>query len=392
MSTSANDQLTTTKPTGANSRWVIKIGSSLVTQQKTTADAYSGVRHDQLARLCDEILYLRSNNIDVVLVSSGAVGEGAARLGLTSRPTSDQMLRAAAAVGQMGLVQHYESLFLQHNIRCAQLLLTHEDLSQRKRYLNAQSTIKTLLSLGVLPIVNENDSIVIESIRFGDNDQLAGLVTNLIEADRLVILTDQDGMYTADPAQDSKAQKIDTVMVDHPKLLEMAGGVGVSGLGSGGMYTKVLAARLAARSGAKTHIISGHVIDGLQKIQREEPIGTLFLPAESSMPARKRWLAGHMQTKGQIVLDEGAVVSLTRKGASLLAVGVCEVRGEFARGDVVRCIDIHGQKQAIGLVNYSSQEIQKIKGNSAHKIPMILGYESDASVIHRDNLVVLSIE
>ena len=363
-------------------RWIVKIGSSLITNNGT------GLQRDRLLHWCKEIVALRGLGIDVVLVSSGSVAEGAYRLGMEKRPKSNQLIRAAAAVGQTGLIQAYESIFLEYDVRCAQLLFTHDDLSQRDRYLNARSTIQTLLSLGVVPIVNENDTILVDEIRLGDNDRLGALVANLVEAESLVILTDQSAMYTADPSLNPEAVPLKKVKANDARLFEMAGGTGVSGVGSGGMRSKVEAARLAARSGAKTFVVSGLENNILQRLYNGEELGTYFVPNEQIQPARKRWLAAHLQTKGTLTLDDGAVKSLTYRGSSLLAVGIKAVTGTFYRGDAVECVSESGQSLAVGLSNYSSDEVQMLKGQPSKTFSELLGYLSDEAIIHRDNMVL----
>ncbi|MGD8743861.1 MAG: glutamate 5-kinase, partial [Granulosicoccaceae bacterium] len=295
--------------------------------------------------------------------------------------------QAAAAVGQMGLVQSWESCFKAHAIHTAQVLLTHDDLSNRKRYLNARSTLRELLRLGVVPVVNENDSVVTEEIRFGDNDTLAALVANLVEAELLVILTDQQGLFDADPRTNEQAQLIDEARANDPGLLDVAGEG--SALGRGGMITKVRAARLAARSGASTIIASGREADCLQRIREGEKLGTLLLADSELLLARKQWLAGHLQMRGSLQLDAGAVNKLCKSGSSLLAVGVTAVEGDFVRGDMVRCLDPQGHEIARGLVNYNADEARRIMGQSSERIEALLGYVDEPELIHRDNLVLV---
>jgi glutamate 5-kinase len=367
---------------GNSKRWVIKVGSSLVTRDG------QGLDHEQIASWVKQICTLRQQGHQIVLVSSGSVVEGLVRLGWDKRPEALNDLQAAAAVGQMGLIQAYESKFKQHGVHTAQVLFTHEDMSDRKRYLNARSTLNRLLDLGVVPVVNENDTVAIEEIRFGDNDRLAALTANLVEADMLIILTDQDGMYDSDPRRHPEASLLESVSVDDEKLEGMAAGSGA--LGRGGMITKIQAARLAARSGAATLVVGGRSDDVLKKISDGETVGTLFSPANEPMAARKQWLAGHMVLPGKLQLDAGAVKVLKQSGKSLLPVGVKAVFGDFQRGAVVACINEQGQEIARGLVNYNAQEIEKIKGQSSNEIINLLGYVDESELIHRDNLVLLN--
>lgn len=363
-------------------RWVIKIGSALLTNEG------QGLNAEGIARWVEQMARLREQGIELVLVSSGAVAEGMCRLGWSERPHELHKLQAAAAVGQMGLVQAYESRFQEHNMHTAQVLLTHEDLSNRQRYLNARSTLQTLLSYGVIPVVNENDTVAIDEIRFGDNDTLAALVANLVEAEHLIILTDQDGMFDQDPRSNSSAKLISEASVTDPSLEAMATG-GAGSLGRGGMLTKVKAARLAARSGASTVVAPGRLDDVLLKLRQAEQIGTLFLAEQMPVTARKQWLAGHLQLRGQLILDAGAVKVLSESGRSLLAVGVKAVQGGFERGEVVACVDEQGKEIARGLINYSHVEVEKIKGQPSEQIESLLGYVDESELIHRDNLVLV---
>ncbi len=363
-------------------RIVIKVGSSLVTNQG------QGLDHTTLTCLAGQIAKLKQAKKEVVLVSSGAIAEGMQRLSWKKRPHALYKLQAAAAVGQMGLIQAYESCFRDYELQTAQLLLTHEDLSNRKRYLNARSTLTTLLSMNVVPIINENDSIATEEIRFGDNDTLAALVTNLIEADVLVILTDQAGLFTADPRIDAQAKLLNEAMVEDPTIELMASDVG-SIVGRGGMLTKIIAAKRAARSGAHTIIASGHEANVLVRLVQGEAIGTQLMTKTLKVAARKQWLANHLQTHGKITLDEGAVKALTVEGKSLLPIGVTNTTGNFERGEVVNCIDLEGREIARGLVNYSAMETQKILRCSSSEIESILGYVDELELIHRNNLVLL---
>lgn len=363
-------------------RIVIKVGSSLVTNQG------QGLDHTTLTCLAEQIAKLKQAKKEVVLVSSGAIAEGMQRLSWKKRPHALYKLQAAAAVGQMGLIQAYESCFRDYELQTAQLLLTHEDLSNRKRYLNARSTLTTLLRMNVVPIINENDSIATEEIRFGDNDTLAALVTNLIEADVLVILTDQAGLFTADPRIDAQAKLLNEAMVEDPAIELMASNVG-SIIGRGGMLTKISAAKRAARSGAHTVIASGHEANVLVRLIQGEAIGTQLMTKTPKVTARKQWLANHLQTHGKITLDEGAVKALTVEGKSLLPIGVTNATGNFERGEVVNCIDLEGREIARGLVNYSAMETQKILRCPSSEIESILGYVDELELIHRNNLVLL---
>jgi glutamate 5-kinase len=361
---------------------VVKVGSSLVTNEGR------GLDHDAVGRWAEQIAELRRRGRSVVLVSSGAIAEGVKRLGWTARPSAIHELQAAAAVGQMGLVQAYESAFAKFGLHTAQILLTHDDLAERRRYLNARSTLRTLLGLGVVPIINENDTVTTDEIRFGDNDTLGALVTNLIEADALVLLTDQPGLYTADPRKDPAATFVTSARAGDLRLESMAGGVG-SAQGRGGMVTKVLAAKRAARSGASTVIASGREPDVLTRLAAGEDIGTSLLAEAGSLAARKQWLADHLLLRGRLTLDAGAVRALARDGKSLLPIGVVAVAGEFERGEVVGCLDEAGREIARGLVNYSAQETARILRRPSAEIESILGYVDEPELIHRDNLVLL---
>ncbi len=363
-------------------RVVIKVGSSLVTNQG------QGLDHAALSRWAAQIAGLKQMGKEVVLVSSGAIAEGMQRLGWKKRPHALHELQAAAAVGQMGLVQAYESCFRSHELQAAQVLLTHEDLSDRRRYLNARSTLTTLLSLKVIPVINENDTVATEEIRFGDNDTLAALVTNLIEADVLVILTDQAGLFTADPRKDTQARLVNEAKAGDLALEAMAGGTG-SDIGRGGMLTKVIAAKRAARSGAHTIIASGHEVEVLIRLAQGETIGTQLLAEPMPLAARKQWLADHLQIRGNVTLDAGAVKALTTSGKSLLPIGVINVSGDFERGEVVICLDPAGKEIARGLINYSAVETRKILQRTSNEIEAILGYVDELELIHRDNLVLL---
>jgi len=363
-------------------RWVVKIGSALLTNDG------KGLATEAIATWVEQMARLRQQGIELVLVSSGAVAEGMSRLGWSQRPRALHELQAAAAVGQMGLVQAWESCFKGYNLHTAQVLLTHDDLSHRMRYLNARSTLRTLLDLGVVPVVNENDTVVTDEIRFGDNDTLAALVTNLAEAELLVLLTDQQGMYDKNPREHTDATLLEVVQADDPSLDNMAGEGGGS-LGRGGMRTKLRAARLAARSGAATVIASGREAQVLSRIAEGAGVGTLLLPGQEPTAARKQWLAGHLQVKGSLQLDEGAVRVLTQQGRSLLAVGVAGVNGAFRRGEVVSCLDGRGREVARGLVTSSAAEARQIMGQPSERIESILGYVDEPELIHRDNLVLV---
>ncbi len=368
-------------------RWVVKIGSALLTNEG------SGLDYKAIALWVEQMSALMTGSeqqeaLEIVLVSSGAVAEGMKRMGWNTRPDSVYKLQAAAAVGQMGLIQAYESQFQKHERHTAQILLTHDDLSNRTRYLNARSVLLKLITLGVVPVVNENDTVVTDEIRFGDNDTLAALVANLIDADLLVILTDQEGMFDSDPRHNPQAQLLTEVDALDLELDTMAGD-SKGALGRGGMATKLRAARLAARSGASTIIASGHKSNVLSRIYQGEQIGTLLMAKHEPLLARKQWLAGHLQMRGELVLDKGAINVLKTKGSSLLAVGVKDVIGQFSRGDMVICVDDNGQEIARGLSNYNSFEANKIKGYASSKISDVLGYIDEAELIHRDNLVVL---
>ena len=365
--------------------WVIKIGSALL-----TADG-SGLDKNAIADWVSQMAALRAEGLDIVLVSSGAIAEGMKRLGWAKRPHTLYEQQAAAAVGQMGLVQAYESCFQLHDIHTAQVLLTHEDLSDRQRYLNARSTLRSLLDLGVVPVVNENDTVVTDEIRFGDNDTLAALVANLIEADALIILTDQQGLFDKDPRTNDDAQLVREASADDEALEKMVGGTG--DLGRGGMLTKLRAARLASRSGTATVITHGRSPDVLTQLhscdKKGDEVGTYLQPGQAPLVARKQWLAGHLQLQGTLTLDDGAVKVIKDNGRSLLSVGVVAVEGNFKRGEAVACVNSQGQEIARGLVNYSSEETSKIMGQASTELESILGYVDEPELIHRDNLVLV---
>jgi glutamate 5-kinase len=362
-------------------RLVIKVGSSLVTNDGR------GIDHAAVGRWADEIAALKRDGREVVLVSSGAIAEGMKRLGWAVRPKAIHDLQAAAAVGQMGLVQAYEAAFSAFGLHTAQILLTHDDLADRRRYLNARSTLTTLIALSVIPIINENDTVTTDEIRVGDNDTLGALVTNLIEADVLILLTDQHGLYTADPRRDANATLVTTARADDPSLESMAGGA--ASLGRGGMLTKVLAAKRAARSGASTVIASGREPQVLTRLASGERIGTELVAEAQTLGARKQWLADHVQLAGKVRLDDGAVRALAREGKSLLPIGVVAVEGTFERGEIVGCFAPDGREVARGLVNYASSDAARIVRQPSSQIEAILGWVDEPELIHRDNLVLL---
>ena len=362
-------------------RIVVKVGSSLVTNEGRGVDAAA------IGNWCRQLAALASQGREVVMVSSGAIAEGMKRLGWSTRPHELPDLQAAAAVGQMGLVQMYESQLSQHGLRSAQVLLTHADLADRERYLNARSTLVTLLALKVIPVINENDTVVNDEIKFGDNDTLGALVANLIEADALVILTDQRGLFSADPRKDVEAMFIDTATAGDPDLERMAGGVG-SSVGRGGMITKVLAAKRAASSGADTVIAWGREPDVLLRLAAGEAIGTALLAATPKLAARKQWMVDQLQLRGSVVVDDGAARKLRTEGKSLLPIGVVSAQGEFARGDVIAVRSQDGSEIARGLANYSAPEARLIARKPSAQIEAALGYAGEPEMIHRDNLVL----
>jgi glutamate 5-kinase len=363
-------------------RVIVKIGSALLT------GGGRGLDQVAIAEWVAQIAAIRQRGTEILLVSSGSVAEGMCRLGWKARPSSLHELQAAASVGQMGLVQTYESRFQQHGLHTAQILLIHDDLSNRQRYLNARSTLLTLLQLGVVPIINENDTVATEEIRFGDNDTLAALVANLLEADLLVILTDQQGLFERDPTLDPTAQLVRQASINDARLGEMVG-ESRSGLGRGGMITKLRAARLAARSGTATVIACGREPEVLTRVVAGEEIGTFLVPDVSPLLARKRWLAGQLKLKGTLSLDDGAVRVLREAGRSLLPIGVTGLSGEFQRGDLVACLDGAGHEVARGLVNYGSEETRTIMRRPSAEIEKLLGYVDEPELIHRDNLVLV---
>ena len=363
-------------------RIVVKVGSTLVTNEGRGVDAQA------IGNWCAQLAALAREGREVVMVSSGAIAEGMKRLGWSTRPHELHELQAAAAVGQMGLAQMYESLLREQGLASAQVLLTHADLADRERYLNARSTLLTLLGLRVVPVINENDTVVTDEIKFGDNDTLGALVANLIEADALVILTDQKGLYTADPRKDPSARFVDVARAGEAALEQMAGGSG-SLIGKGGMITKILAAKRAAGSGASTVIAWGREPDVLVRLARGEAIGTALVAGTPKLAARKQWMADHLQLRGAVTVDEGAVAKLLAEGKSLLPIGVIGVEGDFQRGDVIAVRRADGTPLARGLSNYSSSEARLIARKASSQIESILGYVNEPELIHRTNLVVL---
>ena len=363
-----------------SSGWVVKIGTSLLT------DCESGLNQDAIHSWVGQIAQLKRQGVNVVLVSSGSIGEGMRRLGWDRRPGEVHRVQTAAAVGQMILVQSYEVAFRGHGILTAQILLTHADLANRQRYLNARNTLRELLSLGIVPIVNENDAVVNEEIRFGDNDTLAALAANLVEAECLILLTDQQGLYDADPRESGQASLIHYGRADDPALLAMAGSAGE--LGRGGMITKLTAAQKAARSGSTTMITSGLEADILLRLRRGEELGTMLIPGKGRIAARKQWLAGQLRGTGKLALDAGAVNVLIEQGRSLLPVGVTAVEGTFSRGEIVICFDQAGNEIARGLVNYNADEVRRIMGIASDCVEKVLGYRGETELIHRDNIAI----
>ena len=360
-------------------RWVIKIGSAVLT------DNGQGLNKASIERLAQSVIALRADGAEVIIVSSGAVAAGLARLNMTLRPSALDQLQAAAAVGQSSLVQAYEAAFAPSGDLCAQILLSHDDVRSRERYLNARATLQTLLSQGVIPIVNENDTVVTDEIRFGDNDTLAALVANLIDADLLVMLTDQAGLFNTDPRATPDAQLI-TEADAHDTTLDKMVSEGTA-LGRGGMISKLRAARLAARSGTLAIIADGREPETVRALKRGVSVGTLLTTDKQPQPARKQWLASLLYSKGAVTLDDGAVRGISDLGRSLLPVGVVDVSGDFVRGDLVRCLDAEGQEIARGLCNYSAVEARKLRGRTSTEIESILGFGGDEELIHRDNLI-----
>ena len=363
-------------------RIVVKVGSSLVTNEGR------GLDEAAIGEWCRQLAALRADGREVVMVSSGAIAEGMLRLGWRTRPKEVNELQAAAAVGQMGLAQMYETKLRENHLQSAQILLTHADLADRERYLNARSTLLTLLELGVLPVINENDTVITDEIKLGDNDTLGALVANLIEADLLVILTDQKGPFDADPRKNPQAQLVQVARAGDPALEAMAGGAG-STIGTGGMLTKVLAARRAAGSGASTVIAWGREPDALLRLMRGEVIGTALIATTPKMQARKQWMKDHLKLHGSVLVDAGAVAKLKNEGKSLLPIGMTEVRGEFRRGEVIAICSPEGQEIARGLANYASHEARQLCRHPSSEITAILGYAAEPEFVHRDNLVML---
>jgi glutamate 5-kinase len=361
---------------------VIKLGSSIVTNDGR------GLDEKCLSSLIKQIAILNSHKKKIVLVSSGAIAAGLKKLKIKKRPSALSELQSAAAVGQMDLVQVYERLFSQNNLIAAQVLLTHDDLSDRKRYLNARSTIFNLINKNVIPVINENDTVASEEIRFGDNDSLAAMVANLIEADLLVLLTDQEGLFSSDPRADNNAKLIDHAYVDDNNLDKLASGTN-SEIGTGGMTTKIMAARRAALSGTHTIIASGRRVNILENLRNDQDIGTFLQSREFKLVARKKWLADNLKLKGKIYIDQGAEKALVDQGKSLLVAGVVKVTGNFDRGEVIQCVNESGSEILKGLVNYNSEEVKRIIGVSSDKIETILGYVNESSLIHRNNMIII---
>ena len=363
-------------------RVVVKVGSSLVTNEGR------GLDEAAIGEWCRQMAQLVRAGTEIIMVSSGAIAEGMKRLGWTTRPSAIHELQAAAAVGQMGLAQMYETKLRQSGLGSAQVLLTHADLADRERYLNARSTLLTLLKLGVVPVINENDTVVNDEIKFGDNDTLGALVANLVEADALVILTDQKGLFTADPRKDANARFVDQAQAGDPALEVMAGGAG-SSLGRGGMITKILAAKRAAGSGASTVIAWGREPDALIRLSQGEAIGTLLVAPTQKTQARKQWMADHLQMRGAVVVDAGAAAKVRDEGKSLLPIGMVLVEGDFSRGDVIGVRDPGGVEIARGLPNYSSAEARLLCRKPSSEFEALLGYAAEPEMLHRDNLVLM---
>jgi len=369
------------KYTKKSQRWIVKIGSALLTQDG------KGLDYSAIAGWAKQIAQLREEGVEVVLVSSGSIAEGMSRMGWAERPTSLPELQAAAAIGQTGLIQAYQTEFQKYGVQAAQVLLTHDDVSHRLRYLNSKNTLRTLIRLGTIPIVNENDTVAFEEIRLGDNDTLGAVVASLIEADLLVILTDQKGLYDSDPRNNPEAKFISEGLAMNPDYVSFAGSAGTA-IGSGGMATKVIAARRAAKTGCATVIVSGREDNVLTRLRKGESLGTLLIPEATKLAARKQWIAGQTQAKGTLHLDAGAVSALVSEGKSLLSVGVVSCEGDFGRGDRVNCVDVDGNVIACGLCNYASTDVVKICGVASQKIPEKLGYMGENELIHRSNLVL----
>ena len=369
------------KYTQKSQRWIIKIGSALLTQDG------KGLDYASIADWAKQVAELRRQGIEVVLVSSGSIAEGMSRMGWSQRPTALPELQAAAAIGQTGLIQAYQTEFQKYQIQAAQILLTHDDVSHRLRYLNARNTLRTLIKLGTVPIINENDTVAFEEIRLSDNDTLGAVVSSLVEADLLVILTDQKGLFNKDPRYNDDAEFVSEGLAMNPDFISFAGAAG-SAISRGGMATKVQAARMAAKAGCATVIVSGRENAVLTRLRAGESIGTLLVPESTKLASRKLWIAGQSQAKGALHLDSGAVKALTESGKSLLPVGVERCSGEFSRGDRVDCIDPHGNVIARGLCNYSNADVAKICKLPSESIHSVLGYMDEEELIHRDNLVL----
>ncbi|MFN7725412.1 MAG: glutamate 5-kinase [Rubrivivax sp.] len=382
MNTGADAGLASSGVLASARRIVVKVGSSLVTNEGRGVDA------EAISNWSRQLAALAREGRELVMVSSGAIAEGMKRLGWTARPKELHELQAAAAVGQMGLVQMYESRLSEQGMQSAQVLLTHADLADRERYLNARSTLLTLLSLNVIPVINENDTVVNDEIKFGDNDTLGALVANLVEADALVILTDQRGLYTADPRKVPDARFVNVATAGDPALEAMAGGAG-SSIGRGGMLTKILAAKRAAGSGASTVIAWGREPDVLLRLARGEAIGTALVAGTAKLAARKQWMVDHLQLRGAVVVDDGAVAKLREDGKSLLPIGVVEVQGDFVRGDVIAVRNAAGVDVARGLANYASTEARLIARKPSSQIEALLGFANEPEMIHRTNLVLM---
>jgi glutamate 5-kinase len=362
-------------------RIVVKVGSSLVTNEGRGLDELA------IGEWCRQLGALVRDGRELIMVSSGAIAEGMKRLGWSTRPKQLHELQAAAAVGQMGLAQMYETKLRENGLGSAQVLLTHADLADRERYLNARSTLLTLLTHGVLPVINENDTVVNDEIKFGDNDTLGALVANLVEADALIILTDQKGLFTADPRRDPNATFVHEARAGDPSLEDMAGGAG-SSIGRGGMLTKILAAKRAAGSGASTVIAWGREPDALLRLTQGEAIGTLLIAPTQKQQARKQWMADHLQLRGAITVDDGAVAKLRHEGKSLLPIGMTGVAGDFSRGDVIAIKDEQGAEIARGLANYASAEARLLCRKPSHDYEALLGYSAEPEMVHRDNLIL----
>jgi len=370
------------KYTSEAKRWVIKIGSALLTKDG------KGLDYQAIEDWSEQIANLRKQGIEIILVSSGSIAEGMSRMGWKKRPTELAELQAAAAIGQTGLIEAYENNFKKHQIQAAQVLLIHDDISNRKRYLNARNTLRALLKFKALPIINENDTVALDEMRLGDNDTLAALAANLVEADLLVILTDQDGLFNKDPRHHDNAKLISEDSANNADLIKFVGDISTA-LGSGGMGTKLSAAKCAAHSGCSTVIASGREDKVLQRLAKGEEIGTFLSSDKTQITARKQWIAGHVQVAGSLTLDQGASQAVQGKGTSLLPIGVEKSEGEFDRGDVVDCKSPEGKVIARGVINYSYREVEKLYKTPSNQINDVLGYAGEAELIHRDNLVVL---